>query len=208
MFVLCLRWHLGFCNWNYTPTYRGFDSFYGFYSGAEDYYTHRHGKNRPSVFPNFRTSKLWEKKRSWCSPHLNKLFCHLGIVCKVLLFKIYCCLKAVCIINVYILFALFFSDGGYDFRFNRSVHHPPKRKYSTVSSIVAKGNNSIRLISNVLHQLQTMGTDKKHTKRRTALYSLLISIKSDCCNAFIWTNFEAKSHIWWKFVTEPYMSIL
>ncbi|ESP00927.1 hypothetical protein LOTGIDRAFT_225566 [Lottia gigantea] len=34
------KWHLGFCNWNYTPTYRGFDSFYGYYNGAEDYYSH------------------------------------------------------------------------------------------------------------------------------------------------------------------------
>ncbi|KAL4224867.1 hypothetical protein ACF0H5_015563 [Mactra antiquata] len=58
------KWHLGFCNWNYTPTYRGFDSFYGFYSGAEDYYTHKH-------------------------------------------------------------------YGGYDFRFNTSVHYPPKMRYST-----------------------------------------------------------------------------
>ncbi|KAI8515755.1 hypothetical protein Bbelb_065680 [Branchiostoma belcheri] len=34
------KWHLGFCNWNYTPTYRGFDSFYGFYNGQDDYYKH------------------------------------------------------------------------------------------------------------------------------------------------------------------------
>ncbi|XP_041367682.1 arylsulfatase I-like [Gigantopelta aegis] len=34
------KWHLGFCNWKYTPTYRGFDSFLGFYSGSEDYYSH------------------------------------------------------------------------------------------------------------------------------------------------------------------------
>ncbi|WAR29518.1 ARSB-like protein [Mya arenaria] len=34
------KWHLGFCNWKYTPTFRGFDSFMGYYSGMEDYYTH------------------------------------------------------------------------------------------------------------------------------------------------------------------------
>ena len=34
------KWHLGFYNWASTPTYRGFDTFYGFYSGAEDHYTH------------------------------------------------------------------------------------------------------------------------------------------------------------------------
>ncbi|GFN76971.1 arylsulfatase b [Plakobranchus ocellatus] len=33
------KWHLGFCDWKCTPTYRGFDSFYGYYSSLEDYYT-------------------------------------------------------------------------------------------------------------------------------------------------------------------------
>ena len=34
------KWHLGMCKWEYTPTYRGFDSFYGYYNGAEDYFKH------------------------------------------------------------------------------------------------------------------------------------------------------------------------
>lgn len=34
------KWHLGFCSWNCTPLYRGFDSFYGYFNSREDYYTH------------------------------------------------------------------------------------------------------------------------------------------------------------------------
>ncbi|XP_068248787.1 arylsulfatase B-like [Palaemon carinicauda] len=34
------KWHLGFCSWDYTPTSRGFDTFWGYYTGAEDYYHH------------------------------------------------------------------------------------------------------------------------------------------------------------------------
>eukprot|EP01084_Bolivina_argentea_P251066 420929_1 len=34
------KWHLGFYKWNFTATFRGYESFYGYYTGAEDYYTH------------------------------------------------------------------------------------------------------------------------------------------------------------------------
>ena len=34
------KWHLGFYKWGMTPTFRGFNSYTGFYSGGEDYSTH------------------------------------------------------------------------------------------------------------------------------------------------------------------------
>ncbi|XP_065888868.1 arylsulfatase B-like [Dysidea avara] len=34
------KWDLGMHTWEYTPTYRGFDTFYGYYGAAEDYYNH------------------------------------------------------------------------------------------------------------------------------------------------------------------------
>ena len=34
------QWHLGFFKSEYTPTMRGFDSFFGYWSGKEDYWDH------------------------------------------------------------------------------------------------------------------------------------------------------------------------
>ncbi|GFR57423.1 arylsulfatase B, partial [Elysia marginata] len=36
------KWHLGFCKWECTPNYRGFDSFQGYYASREDYYNKSH----------------------------------------------------------------------------------------------------------------------------------------------------------------------
>ncbi len=34
------KWHIGHSSWEQTPTFRGFDSFFGFYQGGQDYFTH------------------------------------------------------------------------------------------------------------------------------------------------------------------------
>lgn len=34
------KWHLGYTTNEYTPTYRGFDTFLGYYSGAEEHFSH------------------------------------------------------------------------------------------------------------------------------------------------------------------------
>ena len=35
------KWHLGMYKWQYTPTFRGYKSYYGYYTGGEDYFTHK-----------------------------------------------------------------------------------------------------------------------------------------------------------------------
>ena len=42
------KWDLGMHKWEYTPTYRGFDSFYGYYDAAEDYFNHSTLITRPN----------------------------------------------------------------------------------------------------------------------------------------------------------------
>ena len=37
------KWHLGYFNNESCPTSRGFDSFYGYWEGVSDYYTHSVG---------------------------------------------------------------------------------------------------------------------------------------------------------------------
>ncbi|XP_071529459.1 arylsulfatase B-like [Panulirus ornatus] len=56
------KWHLGFCDWAYTPTKRGFDTFYGYYNGAEDYYSHE----RSDLFDP-RMDQCYEPETEHCS---------------------------------------------------------------------------------------------------------------------------------------------
>jgi len=38
------KWHVGHSQWEMTPTFRGFQSFFGFYIGGEHYFTHINGE--------------------------------------------------------------------------------------------------------------------------------------------------------------------
>jgi hypothetical protein len=35
------QWHLGFYNASVTPTYRGYSNYLGYYSGAEEHFSHK-----------------------------------------------------------------------------------------------------------------------------------------------------------------------
>src|SRR6266481_5141793 len=45
------KWHLGFKR-EFGPNAHGFDEFFGFLSGAVDYYTHRRGDGKPDLYEN------------------------------------------------------------------------------------------------------------------------------------------------------------
>lgn len=55
------KWHVGYCNVSYVPTGRGFDSFYGYYMGAEDYYTHIYDNLQRTDYPeHFQGLDFWD----------------------------------------------------------------------------------------------------------------------------------------------------
>eukprot|EP00057_Strongylocentrotus_purpuratus_P034012 XP_793612.3 PREDICTED: arylsulfatase B isoform X2 [Strongylocentrotus purpuratus] len=42
------KWHLGFFKESLTPSHRGFESYYGYYGGMQDYFTHESTEVRAS----------------------------------------------------------------------------------------------------------------------------------------------------------------
>ncbi|KAG7172314.1 Arylsulfatase J-like [Homarus americanus] len=57
------KWHLGYCSWAYTPTERGFDSFYGYYLGSQTYFT-RYKKLGPK-----KGSPFWRDQNQVLDDH-------------------------------------------------------------------------------------------------------------------------------------------
>ncbi|XP_077533190.1 arylsulfatase B-like isoform X2 [Haemaphysalis longicornis] len=56
------KWHLGSVTKEHTPTYRGFDTFYGFYGAEEDYYNHTNRlDDRLGLDFWFNTEPLWNE---------------------------------------------------------------------------------------------------------------------------------------------------
>eukprot|EP01084_Bolivina_argentea_P242360 406612_1 len=52
------KFHLGFQAWEYTPTYRGFDTFNGFYNGEETYFSHMaYVKNTDLIYYDLRDNE-------------------------------------------------------------------------------------------------------------------------------------------------------
>lgn len=43
------KWHLGFLTQQHTPTYRGFDSFLGFYNSHISYYDYKYSQGHVSI---------------------------------------------------------------------------------------------------------------------------------------------------------------
>jgi len=75
------KWHLGFTP-ELGPNVHGFDEFFGFMSGAVDYYTHRRGDGAPDLYenktpvenPHYLTDEITSRSVDFVARHSNEPF--------------------------------------------------------------------------------------------------------------------------------------
>ncbi|XP_055353930.1 arylsulfatase B-like isoform X2 [Paramacrobiotus metropolitanus] len=68
------KWHVGYAAPEMTPTFRGFDSFFGYYSGFIDYFTHRAYTSNNKFGNGF---DLWDnltEARNYAGQYLTDIF--------------------------------------------------------------------------------------------------------------------------------------
>jgi arylsulfatase A-like enzyme len=65
------KWHVGHSRWEQTPTFRGFESFYGYYLGEQGYYSHI---SESSVLPSHPTGYDFRyDKQPFCGANCSQL---------------------------------------------------------------------------------------------------------------------------------------
>ena len=60
------KWHAGYYSWQHSPTFRGFDSFLGYYGGGEGYFSHSAGSGSEAPGPKLSSGfdfRLDERRR-------------------------------------------------------------------------------------------------------------------------------------------------
>lgn len=72
------KWHLGFFKHEYTPTFRGFDSHFGYWNGLQDYFDH-------NVYVTVSIILEFSVLRTWRLLGLKKVFFSLGIYFKLII---------------------------------------------------------------------------------------------------------------------------
>ncbi|XP_077515256.1 arylsulfatase B-like isoform X1 [Amblyomma americanum] len=68
------KWHLGFFRTEYTPLKRGFDSFFGYYTGQADYYDHTSGTDHVGLDLRDNEAPTWGENGTYATYLFTRKF--------------------------------------------------------------------------------------------------------------------------------------